>query len=514
MVLPQGMAARCMSSPSARGLFAWTAYHGSTAEEREQVEGELLALGEQLAQLLLTSVADLEGWCTDAEQLLESQPAAGQGKAAAKQRRAAATLRQQQLQQAAATQLLWLLFVIAANNRPGAGSDAAAAADGAAAPLQRVLLDTLVSIRGAPGSGRATALHLLPGRLRDCISTLLRSWGALQFDAVAQQLLATAAALGQPWVVLYCSHTDDEAPAWASSLPVLMVDSCSQHSKEPVASFSVDALFDGRLQQHATPGAEAATGAGAEAGGLRAAAARELQAPAAAKQQLAASAHRHARAAASISGEAAPQTDGGDASTEQGSALLDDTAAGAAVEQPAAALLTAWMIQRLQRWRARALWRLRKPLTLLERLQREARTCLAAHHRALPASAGSSAAVAAGGGVQQYVEHYVLCCCPLLVCNRRAPAQLLRAGCAWGQPWLVRHSNAHTAHRLHDAAALLPHCPARPTHRCACLSTCSCWRRLAACCVTASCWALPAARRWRTSCWMTHARDARRGRSC
>jgi hypothetical protein len=52
------------------------------------------------------------------------------------------------------------------------------------------------------------------------------SYYGLQFDVMAGELLQVAAAVSQPWVLLYCSYTRAQAPYWVprNKVQMLMVD--------------------------------------------------------------------------------------------------------------------------------------------------------------------------------------------------------------------------------------------------------------------------------------------------
>jgi hypothetical protein len=453
LVLPQAMAARSMSGQGMQQMYCWVVWHGSSRQEKVEMQQELLRLAKQIAALLLREDRGFPAWCKAAASVLGFQ--AGLPASYVDERLA------YQVQEVTAQQLFWLLFVIAANNRPAA---AAAHRIGSSSrpplpmQIQDCFLDTVASLAGGgSGSSNNTAFCLLPERLRLCVLKLLAKAGArsgsssigqhgrsglhsrfhgLQFDEAASELLAASAAgCSLPWAVLYCSTTRSSAPYWARKLKAIQVDDAAAAATAAAAAGAADAcsLFsiEQLVQMH-----EAAE-PGVQLPGLAAAVAKPQSLPAAAaapagdaeQQQQGLGRQRPSAAEA----EQEDCDEDAAAGAAPGKLDEDDDVGTAAATLAGAGFLRTWVHWRLLCWKARAVVKLNRQLSQLQRLQLEAKAVLASAGEAAAddctgvagsQSGGSSnrdarylaaAGAATDDGNDQYLQLYLTAVCPVMV---------------------------------------------------------------------------------------------------
>jgi len=443
LLLPQAMAAASMGGQGMAELFSWVVQHGSSSHEKHNIHLELLRLIRTLSGLLLRPQEGFSAWCQAAADVISFHGNAGSsgGVQAGSGPGSMATA----LQTTAAQQIFWLLLVIAANNRPSLTQlQAAASTSGQFPPprlpvpvqIQQHFLQTLAKLAEMQGS----AIGLLPQRVQLTIQKLLAkaavSTGAqrsavhgLQFDAVAAELFAAAAACSMPWTVLYLSYTGSEAPRFARGLKAVMVDrqEGGQPGSDAPPLFFFEQLIGpemAALLRDSAIGSATAT-AVPIAGAVGTAAAPAVSAAAAAQPQQPGSSRR-----SRLGQSEEAELDEFEASTAHASnaaGLVDD-------EDPLASLTGAvfvrtWVHWRLRCWKARAAARLNRRTSPLERLQQEARAAMAAdspgnaavQQPQPPASitrSKDSAAVLAGESVrsnEQYLQLYISMVCPVLV---------------------------------------------------------------------------------------------------
>ncbi|KAF6256596.1 hypothetical protein COO60DRAFT_91598 [Scenedesmus sp. NREL 46B-D3] len=176
------MAARSMSGQGLAELFSWVVWHGSSTQEKVELQQELLRLAKQVAALLVREDRGFPAWCKAAASVLGFQAGLPAGCV-------------DKVQEVTAQQLFWLLFVIAANNRPpmsAACRSSSSSSRPLPAQIQDCFLDTVASLAGQckPTAGSRTsssigssniAFCLLPECLRLCMLKLLAGrcteWG-------------------------------------------------------------------------------------------------------------------------------------------------------------------------------------------------------------------------------------------------------------------------------------------------------------------------------------------------
>jgi hypothetical protein len=449
-------------------LFSWVIWHGSTKQEKVEMQQELLRLAKQLAALLLREERGFPAWCKAAASVLGFQaglPADYVDSSFA-----------YTVQEATAQQLFWLLFVIVANNRPSTAAMHGSGGSGRPplpVQIQDCFLDTLASLAspsrppagsrssssssgGGGGGSNNTAFCLLPERLRLCILKLLAKAGArsssssqhsrsgqnsrfhgLQFDEVAAELLATAAAsCSLPWAVLYSSQTGSNVPHWARKLKTVMVDEAAAAVQGSSGSQGASSLFSFEQLLHTSEIAglgikelmlgSAPNAASHAADGLAATAAVS-KGPAAApagdeeqQQGLRSNALGRQRPRAAE----AEQDDGEDDAAVAAHGKLDD-GDDAEATLAGAGLLQTWVHWRLRCWKARAVAKLGRQLSPLQKLQLEAKAVSSSEGAVAGTTGGSSSSsiagnagrllTSAGAAADEYLQVYLAAVCPVMV---------------------------------------------------------------------------------------------------